>query len=86
MKHAGTDALRQLSDLLDQIRRRPGIKEKRLGVFYRKTRSFLHFHEDPGGIFADMSKGSDFERYPVNTVKQRKALLAAIDRVLDAGD
>jgi hypothetical protein len=82
MKHAGTETLRQLSDLLDEIRLRPGIKEKGLGIFYRKSRSFLHFHEDPAGVFADISKGSNFDRYPVNTIKQRKALLAAIDRAL----
>lgn len=83
MKHAGKDTLRQLSDLLDQIRLRPGIKERGLGIFYRKSKSFLHFHEDPAGVFADISGRNDFDRYPVNTIKQRKALLAAIDRALN---
>jgi hypothetical protein len=53
-----------------------------LGIFYRKSKSFLHFHEDPAGIFADLSVGDDFRRYPVNTTKQRQALLTAIDRAL----
>jgi hypothetical protein len=82
MKHAGEEALRRLSDLLDQIRQREGLKEKKLGIFYRKSKSFLHFHEDPAGMFADISSGDDFDRYPVNTMKQRQALLAAIDRTL----
>ncbi len=84
MRHARTDTLRGISDLLGQIRRKPGIKEKRPGIFYRNSRSFLHFHEDPAGLFADISrgKGSDFDRYPVNTVKQRQMLLTAIDRAL----
>ncbi len=82
MKHATSAALGSLSDLLDQIRAKEGIKEKKLGIFYRKSKSFLHFHEDPTGLFADLSIGADFERYPVNTRQQCKVLLAAIDRAL----
>ena len=82
MKHAGEEALRRLSDLLDQIRQRQGLREKKLGIFYRKSKSFLHFHEDPAGMFADISSGDNFDRYPVNTMKERQALLAAIDRTL----
>ena len=83
MKHAGAETLRQLSDLLDQIRQRHGLKEKKLGIFYCKSKSFLHFHEDPAGIFADISSGDQFRRYPVNTAKQQRALLTAIDRALE---
>ena len=82
MRHASAQTLRQLSDLLDQIRQRQGLKEKKLGVFYRKSKSFLHFHEDPAGTFADLTVGETFDRYPVNTAKERKELLAAIDRIL----
>jgi hypothetical protein len=82
MKHAGADTLQQLSDLLDQIRQRQGLKEKKLGIFYRKSKSFLHFHEDPAGIFADIGSDDHFHRYPVNTMKEERALLAAIDRGL----
>jgi hypothetical protein len=82
MKHAGTDSLRQLSGLLAQIRRRPGLKEKNLGVFYRQSKAFLHFHQDPAGLFADLRIGDDFERFPVNTSVERSALLAAIDRTV----
>ena len=81
-KHAGSEALQQVSDLLDQIRQRQGLKEKKLGIFYRKSKSFLHFHEDPAGIIADMSSDDHFHRYPVNTMKEQRALLAAIDRAL----
>ncbi|HVJ54016.1 MAG TPA: hypothetical protein VM689_16220 [Aliidongia sp.] len=82
MKHATSAALESLSDLLDQIRAKDGIKEKTLGIFYRKSKSFLHFHEDPKGLFADLSIGADFDRYPVNTSQERLVLLSAIDRVL----
>jgi hypothetical protein len=80
MKHATTAVLESLSDLLEQIRAKEDIREKKLGVFYRKSKSFLHFHEDPAGLFADLSIGVDFERYPVNTKQEWKVFLAAIDR------
>ena len=83
MKHASTVALQGLADLLQQSRLKNAVKEKKLGIFYRKSKSFLHFHEDPAGMFADLSVGADFERYPVNTKKEWKVLLAAIDRALD---
>ncbi|MGO9807474.1 MAG: hypothetical protein ACLPKH_12275 [Rhodomicrobium sp.] len=76
-------ALRGLTDLLEQIRRKEGLKEKKLGVFYRKSKAFLHFHEDPAGLFADLSVGKDFDRYPVNRKEEWKVLLAAIDRALN---
>jgi hypothetical protein len=69
-------------DLLDQIRQREGLKEKKLGIFYRKSKSFLHFHEDPAGTFADLTVGDAFDRHPVNTAKECRELLAAIDRSL----
>ena len=83
MKHATAAALQVLSDLLDQIREKEGIREKKLGIFYRKSKSFLHFHEDPAGLFADLSARVTFDRYPVNTKQEWKALLKAIDRALD---
>jgi hypothetical protein len=36
------------------------------------------------GCFADVGFGNNFERYPGNTKKDRRALLRAIDRALDA--
>jgi hypothetical protein len=84
MKHATAAALQVLSDLLEQIRNKAGIKEKKFGIFYRKSKSFLHFHEDPAGLFADLSVGADFDRYPVNTKQEWRVLLKAIDRELDA--
>ena len=82
MKHASGEALRGLADLLEQIRARDGLKEKKLGIFYRKSNAFLHFHEDPAGLFADLNAGADFDRYPVNTKREWSALLQAIDRAL----
>jgi hypothetical protein len=84
MKHASAAALHGLFDLLNQIRVKKGIREKSLGVFYRKSKPFLHFHEDPAGLFADLSMGESFDRYPVNTKKEWRVLLMTIDRALAA--
>jgi hypothetical protein len=84
LKHASAAALQGLSELLEQIRVKDGIKEKNLGIFYRKSKAFLHFYEDPAGLFADLSMDTDFVRYPVNTKNQWRALLAAIDQALAA--
>jgi hypothetical protein len=82
MKHATSATLAGFSELLEQIRQRAGLKEKKPGIFYRKSKSFLHFHEDPTGLFADLQAGDDFHRYPVNTRRDWQRLLAAIDRAI----
>ncbi len=68
MKHAGVTALDQLEPLIERLRDIPGLKEKSRGVFYLTSRAFLHFHEDPKGLFADVrtADGKDFERFQVD--------------------
>ena len=55
MRHARDQDLDRIEGLLVQLRALPGLTEKKRGVFYRKSKSFLHFHEDPKGMFADIS-------------------------------
>jgi hypothetical protein len=83
VKHANVTALHQLSELLQQIRVKEGIREKKLGIFYRNSKSFLHFHEDPAGLFADLNAGAEVDRYPINSREEWKKLLTAIDRALE---
>jgi hypothetical protein len=78
MKHAGAGALNALAELLDEIRTYEGLREPKRGTFYRRSSAFLHFHEDPAGLFADLKIGDLFQRFPVNTVAQRRALLRRI--------
>ena len=70
MKHAGSDALDSLEPLLREIRQIPGLVEKSRGVFYRRSQAFLHFHEDPSGMHADVRLGADFERYRAETLER----------------
>ena len=82
MKHADAATLATLSDLIENLRKRSALVEKQLGVFYTKSRAFLHFHQDPTGLFADLRDGSDWRRFPVNKPDECAMLLAAVDRVL----
>lgn len=77
MKHAGQDALDRLEPLLARVRALPGLTEKNRGVFYLKSRAFLHFHEDPKGLFGDVrdESGKDFDRFDVTA--SGEALIAA---------
>lgn len=78
MKHATPIALAQLERLLAQLRLLP-MKEKTRGVFYVKSRAFLHFHEDKAGLFADIRAPDDinFDRFKVDEKSGADALLAA---------
>lgn len=67
MKHARFDALDQVESLLAEIRTVPGLVERSRGVFYRRSKPFLHLHEDPSGLHADIRAGADFERYRAET-------------------
>ena len=81
MKHAGSATLETLNNLLEQIRAEQILKEKKPGVFYLKSTAFLHFHEDPGGLFADLRVNEAWQRFPV-TVPPEQALFMASFREL----
>jgi hypothetical protein len=75
MKHAGQAALATIEPLLVELRALEGLVEKRPGVFYRKSAAFLHFHEDPAGMFADVRLEGEWQRMPVNTSSERRHLI-----------
>ena len=75
MRHARDQDLDRVNDLLVELRTLPGLVEKKRGVFYRKSRAFLHFHEDPKGMFADISDPD--ERIDVTGPAGQAALMAA---------
>ncbi|WP_144157695.1 hypothetical protein [Paraburkholderia sp. BCC1885] len=80
MKHAGPAALAALADLLAAIRERGELKESRPGVFYRKGKAFLHFHEDPAGLFADLRVNEEWERFRVSEADEHASFLATLKR------
>ena len=83
MKHAGPAALDALEPLLARLRTLPALKEKTRGAFYLKSRAFLHFHEDPAGLFADVRlTGDDFTRLRVGDPSEQDSLMARIEAAL----
>ncbi len=82
MKHASAATLRQIQPLLAELRALSGLKEKSDGAFYRRGSAFLHFHEDPAGIFADMKVGGDWIRRSVNSDTARAKLVRDARRLL----
>ena len=77
MKHAGPDTLNVLEPLLGRLRAVGGLREKSRGVFYLKSRAFLHFHEDPTGLYADIRApdGLDFDRLKLDSPDTEAALV-----------
>jgi hypothetical protein len=82
MKHASVATLRQIENLLASLRTLPGLKEKSAGAFYRGGSAFLHFHEDPAGLFADLKVDGGWTRRPVNSDTARAKLLRDARRLL----
>lgn len=79
MKHATPAALQNITALLQALRVLPGLVERKPGIFYVKGQAYLHFHEDPAGLFADGKlDGTSFERYALNSEDERRIFL---DRV-----
>jgi hypothetical protein len=86
MKHATAETLKTLAPLLAQLRGFVALRERKPGTFYREGVAFLHFHEDPEGVFADVKVArSGFTRVPVATVEQRAKLLDIVGQILGVG-
>jgi hypothetical protein len=82
MRHAGPATLARIPELLEELRARGVLRETRPGVFTLKSRAFLHFHDDPSGVFADVRLADDFVRLRVSTASEQSDLLAQIDECL----
>ena len=84
MKHAGPSTLARIAPLLRELRTRTVLRERRPGVFELNARAFLHFHDDPSGVFADVRLAEEFVRLPVTSVSEQSDLLERIDACLSA--
>jgi hypothetical protein len=84
MKHATPETLKQIGSLLGGLRKLPNAVECRPGVFYVKGKAFLHFHEDPAGIFADIKIGNDWKRFAIKAARSRSQFLKLATSTLSA--
>jgi hypothetical protein len=82
VRHATSAALDRLEPLLERLRRLPDLRERKRGLFYRKSAAFLHFHEDPAGLFADLKEGAQFARHRVSTRGEQDAFFAQVKSLL----
>ena len=76
MGHARYDELRDLEDVLDAIRKLPGMVERAPAIFYLRRLPFLHFHTKAGARWADAKIGStwgDDIPIPVGATQRAKA-------------
>ena len=79
MKHAGRETLVALEPMLRQLRKDSSLVETTPGSFYRKSKAYLHFHEDRSGTFVDVKlNGEDFTRLRVTTSLEQAHLLSLI--------
>jgi hypothetical protein len=85
VRHATAPTLDQLEPLLVELRALEGMREKKRGTFYRGSSAFLHFHEDPAGIFADVKLDGEFQRFRATSERERRALVARVRRALSPG-
>ncbi len=83
MKHAGPATLQTLAPLLARLRAFPGLVERRPGCFYKGSKAFLHFHEDPSGTHADVRLAQpEFTRMRVASEQEQEALVKVVAQAL----
>jgi hypothetical protein len=76
VRHITPARLDTIEPLLAQLRTVTGLVERKRGSFYRKSRAFLHFHEDGDDIYADVRLDGDaFDRQRVTTKAEQAALV-----------
>jgi len=84
MLHATENTLAKYEALVASLRAIDGMNERRPGIFYRKSKAFLHFHEDPTGLYADlrMYVNDEFVRMRVTSRVEQSALITLVTSAL----
>jgi hypothetical protein len=60
MAHCPPERLQDLADVLDEVRRWPGVSEPKPRIFYLRRDAFLHFHLTDEKRWADARCGADW--------------------------
>jgi hypothetical protein len=74
--------LERIGPLLAVLRGYSALSEIRPAVFHLGGRDFVHFHEMPEGIFADVRLAKGQVRMPVSTQPEQAELLERIEETL----
>jgi len=73
-----------LAPLLAVLRGHPALREVRPTEFHLDGRDFVHFHETPDGIFADVRLSKGQIRVSVSTQAEQSELLDRMESTLEA--
>jgi hypothetical protein len=86
LRHARDEDLDRVEPLLERLRALGALKERKRGCFYFKSKGFVHFHEDPKGMFADLRQVDtrDDRRLKVDAPAEQDALIEQARAVLAA--
>ncbi len=78
------ESLSRLEPLLAVLRGYGLLSETRPGFFHLDGQDFLHFHEEPDGLSADVRLARGRVHLPVNSADEQAELLARIDDTLSS--
>ena len=84
MRHATDEDLARLDDLLVRLRAIDGLVETKPGKFQRRSKAFIHFHEDAGDLYADIRHPDGWERRRVSSAAEQKALVTEARELLSS--
>ena len=86
MRHARDEDLDRIEPLLKRLRALGALKERKRGCFYFKSKGFVHFHQDPKGMFADLRQldSRHDRRLKVDTATEQDTLVEQSKKVLAA--
>ena len=76
MKHATEEARSRIKPLLGRLRRISALQERSAGVFYLRSKAFLHFHEHGEEVYADIKVGDEWRRVPATSEADWEKVLA----------
>ena len=74
----------QLAPLMEALRAHPVLREVREAHFHLHGREFLHFHDEPDGVVADVRLATGRVRLPAASRSDQAELLERVDRTLEA--
>jgi hypothetical protein len=78
VRHATSEDLDRLEALLEELRKLPGLRERKRGYFSRGPKAILHFHEDAGDLYVDVKFDCAFERVRVTSPSEQADLLSRL--------
>jgi hypothetical protein len=83
LQHATNSTLDRIETFLENVRKSlPMLIEKKRGVFYLKSRAFMHFHEEGGAVYCDTSCSGEWSRTEITSKCKQQELLERLKKEL----